>query len=520
MMLIYNFRPIVLKKRISKFYNLKNNLLFYLLLFQSIQLVYSKNSYRVDHHLDVLGETEWESIPIKLNRKSKLDSFYSNIKSIYNKSIKNPYNKFMSSGHHEYETADIVDEAKLKNEEDNSLKGNAAFQIDFNCKIKDLKICKKAETNFNKAANAISEVLVIYSGPILINATLISFCELAHPDGSACNADDPTRRKLGQAYPYSSYPAKAVDPEDGDTDAYLYPQALLRQLNIVSDLPDFQSYDITAEFNADVNWYFEEDEDDRIDDDQHDFFYVATHELIHGLGFISSWRTLLDLQFEYLTPRAKVGVARGEDIIMGWYQMQIFDKYIQLNKTGTYLKDMGKKIMSYENTGEMIKQDPWLDGFHSSESGQVAQEVYDLATSGKNVFSIKSIDNDLITYLQTIKSKFVAGTCMGHIDNDEYTNKPDFLLRPYVPKGEDVDDLIEKGSFSYLSKEEKKHKELWNKTAFGPHLLAILETIGWPTKYHPERRVVEVLNGGPLRNINTTWNVIIIFFVSLYLILF
>jgi len=520
MMLIYNFRPIVLKKRISKFYNLKNNLLFYLLLFQSIQLVYSKNSYRVDHHLDVLGETEWESIPIKLNRKSKLDSFYSNIKSIYNKSIKNPYNKFMSSGHHEYETADIVDEAKLKNEEDNSLKGNAAFQIDFNCKIKDLKICKKAETNFNKAANAISEVLVIYSGPILINATLISFCELAHPDGSACNADDPTRRKLGQAYPYSSYPAKAVDPEDGDTDAYLYPQALLRQLNIASDYPDFQSYDITAEFNADVNWYFEEGEDDRIDDDQHDFFYVATHELIHGLGFISSWRTLLDLQFEYLTPRAKVGVARGEDIVMGWYQMQIFDKYIQLNKTGSYLKDMGKKIMSYGNNGEMIKQDQWLEGFHLSESGQVAQEVYDLATSGKNVFSIMSLDHDLITYLQTIKSKFVAGTCMGHIDNDEYTNKPDFLLRPYVPKGEDVDDLIEKGSFSYLSEEEKKHKEIWYKTAFGPHLLAILETIGWPTKTHPERRLVEVINSGPSRFINNTWNALIILFVSLYMILF
>jgi len=44
-------------------------------------------------------------------------------------------------------------------------------------------------------ANAISDVFNVYSGPILINATLISFCEIAHPDGSACNADDPTRSK-------------------------------------------------------------------------------------------------------------------------------------------------------------------------------------------------------------------------------------------------------------------------------------------------------------------------------------
>jgi len=372
-------------------------------------------------------------------------------------------------------------------------------------------------------ANIISKIFYIYSGPILINATLTSFCELAHPDGSACNADDSTRRKLGQAYPYSSFPAKAVDPEDGDTDIYLYPQALLRQLDIVSDYPDFNEYDIIAEFNSDVNWYFDkedEDNDGRIDDDQHDFLYVAIHELVHGLGFISSWRTLLDLDFHYLTPRAKQGIARNEDIVLGWYQMQIFDKYIQLNKTGAYLKDMGKKIMLYENSGNMIKQDEWLEGFHKSESGQVAQEVYDLATSDKNVFSIMSIDNDLVTYLQTIKKKFVAGTCMGHLDNDEYTNKPDFLLRPYVPKGEDIDDLIEKGSFSYLSEEEKSRKELWHKTAFGPHLIAIMETIGWPTKYHPQRRKVEVISGSLSRYIKSSWSFLFTIFITLFLILY
>jgi len=349
-----NFWHTVLKRpQHSKIYNIMRNIFLNILILQYIQLVSSKKSYRVDHHLNVLGNTEWETVPINLKGKSKLTTLYTNVKSIYNKSIGNPFNKYMSIGNHEYETADTpiqtVEEpvqSLTNNKLDNELvglQGKDAFKIDFNCKIKNSDVCRKAENEFNRAANAISQVLMIYSGPILINATLISFCELAHSDGSACNADDPTRRKLGQAYPYSSFPAKAVYPEDGDTDSYLYPQALLRQLVIDSDFPDFQSYDITAEFNADVNWYFEEDENDRIDDDQHDFFYVATHELIHGLGFISSWRTLLDMPFEYLTPRAKVGVAKGENIIMGWYQMQIFDKYIQLNKTGSYLKEMGKK---------------------------------------------------------------------------------------------------------------------------------------------------------------------------------
>ena len=66
----------------------------------------------------------------------------------------------MSAGPHEYETADTINKSELKNEEENSLKGNAAFQIDFNCKIKDLKICKKAEANFSKAGKILIIILI------------------------------------------------------------------------------------------------------------------------------------------------------------------------------------------------------------------------------------------------------------------------------------------------------------------------------------------------------------------------
>ncbi|OUM61723.1 hypothetical protein PIROE2DRAFT_12223 [Piromyces sp. E2] len=519
-------RPVSLQNRNLKSYHFFiNNIIFYIIVSQAIQIVLAKKSYRVDHRISILNDAQWETVPITLKGKSKFDTIYSNVKSIYKKSIINPFNKYIT--HQVYESESKIVE-NTENENNNNeeyqprLKGEEAFQIDFSCNFStDAKTCRKAENTIKKATDVLSKVLYIYSGPILINATFSSFCELTHPDGSACNADDPSRRKLGQAYPYSSYPAKAVDPVDGDTDTYLYPQALLRQLNIVSDdKPDFQNYDITAEFNSDVNWYFEENEDDRIDDDQHDFLYVAVHELIHGLGFISSWKTPLSMDFHYLTPRAKMGVARNEDVILGWYQMQIFDKYIQFNKSGLYLKDMGKKIMQYENSGEMIRQDAWLEGFHKSEAGQVAQEVYDLATAGKNVFSITSEENNLVTFLQTFENKFLVGTCMGHLDNDEYTNKPDFLLRSYVPKGEDIDDLIQKGSYSYLSKEEKSRKDQWQKTAFGPHLISVMETIGWPTKYHPERRKVEIVNGSLSRYVRNPWNLLIIFFATICVILF
>jgi hypothetical protein len=451
------------------------------------------------------------------------------MKYIYNKTIVNPYKKFMSN-RHAYDTEEIIegnDEIPIIDTEVNvippRLKGDEAFQITFNCEIKNTGICRKAEKDFKDAAYKIAEVVNIYAGPILINATLTSFCELAHPDGSACNADDPTRRKLGQAYPYASHPAKAVNPSDGDTDIYLYPQALFKQLNIVSKgVPDYAEYDITAEFNSDVNWYFHNQNTDRIDDEQHDFVYVAIHELVHGLGFITSWRDLFeDMQLKYLAPRVITATKGSENVIMGWQHMQIFDKYIQMNKTGAYLKDRGKVIMEYGNNNEIVSQIDWIDGFHKSQSGQLAQEIYDIATSGKRVFTVESIDKDITTYLHTIKGNFVAGTCIGHLDDDEYTNKPDFLLRPFVRKGEDIDDLIEKGSFAYMSEIEKARKELWWMSPFGPHLLSILEMIGWPTTYHPERREVEYVDAGLSRYVKNTYlNFFIILSISLCMILF
>jgi len=391
-MLLNNFWYTTNQKSKSKtFYIFVKSIVFYFILLKSIQSVHARNSYRIDHRLNILDdETDWVYVPTKINEESKWKSISSNIKHAYKKNIVNPYRKFMST-HHAYDEEIIEgnDENPVINTDVKiippCLKGEEAFQITFNCEIRNSGICRKAEKDFKDAAYMISNVINIYSGPILINATLVSFCELAHPDGSACNVNDESRRKLGQAYPYASHPAKAVNPSDGDTDIYLYPQALFKQLNIVSKgTPDYAEYDITAEFNSDVNWYFHYQNTDRIDDEQHDFMYVAIHELVHGLGFITSWKNLFDdIKLKYLGPRLITATKGNENVIMGWQHMQIFDKYVQINKTGAFLKDRGKVITSYGNNNEIVPQLEWIEGFHKSQSGQLAQEVYDLATSGK-----------------------------------------------------------------------------------------------------------------------------------------
>ncbi|KAJ3336409.1 hypothetical protein HDU93_002879, partial [Gonapodya sp. JEL0774] len=46
-------------------------------------------------------------------------------------------------------------------------------------------------------------------------------------------------------------------------------------------------FDIRALFNADMSWWFQGD--GAMGSSQFDFETVATHEFLHGLGFLSGW---------------------------------------------------------------------------------------------------------------------------------------------------------------------------------------------------------------------------------------
>lgn len=59
---------------------------------------------------------------------------------------------------------------------------------------------------------------------------------------------------VGQAYPTVSY--LMTDPTDNVT--RMYPQAILKQyIHQLPGQPEWTTYDISAQFNSDVQWYFE-----------------------------------------------------------------------------------------------------------------------------------------------------------------------------------------------------------------------------------------------------------------------
>lgn len=60
------------------------------------------------------------------------------------------------------------------------------------------------------------------------------------------------RRTLGNAIPSNYFRAKA---DEGDTNWWMYPQALVKQLEPDKSLL-YGEYDIAAKFNADFPFYF------------------------------------------------------------------------------------------------------------------------------------------------------------------------------------------------------------------------------------------------------------------------
>ena len=65
--------------------------------------------------------------------------------------------------------------------------------------------------------------------------------------------------------------------------------------------PQIAPYDIQAIFNSKMDYWFEGDPVPMLAT-QIDILYVVLHELVHGLGFVSSWDDYLEIQA--LTPRS------------------------------------------------------------------------------------------------------------------------------------------------------------------------------------------------------------------------
>jgi hypothetical protein len=118
-----------------------------------------------------------------------------------------------------------------------------AFKIDFTCYASNY-ICQQARQAFDRAGTIISQAIA-FTMPVTVNATFVPFCRTL---GECPNGRLVT---LG-----GSYPARTVALAQGDGIVRLYPQALVKQMEL-DPHPTYGPYDIVSLFNAEAPFWFE-----------------------------------------------------------------------------------------------------------------------------------------------------------------------------------------------------------------------------------------------------------------------
>ncbi|CAG8448639.1 2160_t:CDS:2 [Diversispora eburnea] len=349
---------------------------------------------------------------------------------------------------------EVIDCPPVKNDNEPKVKRKIQnfFKVDLNCRH-TAAVCNKIKKAFDDAGKEISKVLKLKK-QINVNATYESFSY------SESNL-------LG-----SAYPARNVFLISDDKITRLYPQALVKQFSL-NVHPAYNSHDINARFNADFDWYFKANNVE-IKPNQYDFYVVILHELLHGLGFISSWNTYLETStYQPITGLTPNYYFYGNKF--GGFVENIFDRYLKLIENN-------KKIPLSDYTAQLNKSVPSLTPFNtdlgfttivkSSPKWKYAKSALKAATSNKLLFTPAkraSWKNDI--YLEASLKPFVSGSSISHVSQSRYRKTSDFVMTYQQFPGESEKFLIRRGGNF--------------RSPIGPRIISILESIGYATDAYP-----------------------------------
>ncbi|CAI2167408.1 3557_t:CDS:2 [Funneliformis geosporum] len=339
------------------------------------------------------------------------------------------------------------------------------IQVNLDCQLNDQVKCNKVENTFKLAGEIINYALVLNT-PIIVNAI---FRPLGNP------------KVLGGAAA-----SRLISiPDDEDNTERLYPQALVKQLGLQIPIVKFASSDIIAQFNSLKDWYFPDDEGS-IRPDQNDILNTVLHELIHGLGFFSSWKNYLDEQLQSptsgLTPifssgsNATSNLPFGSFEFTGFYET-IFDKFIMINNDGKQekLSMLANELNQFSGKNKLFTHlSSFNDEFRNSPQYEAAKKMLSLSmVKNSLIFMPKGttkINDGLI--LETSLGTYATGSSIVHVDYNKYSRDSDFLMIYNSVAGISMNDLI---------------KKTGNRTgtAIGPKLLKALNSIGYTLADNP-----------------------------------
>ncbi|CEP18243.1 hypothetical protein [Parasitella parasitica] len=440
------------------------------------------------------------------------------------------------------------------------------IQVKLYCEI-DTDYCTKVEHSLILAASSFSQVVNL-KNKIVFQASYYSFCH------NSCS-----NSTYGWGTPSSQFTLISLNEADPN---FIYPQALAKQLTLFTDSSNWANYDVAIDINHDMYmnavdydkipdwngtgvppkggfWY---SNDSPIEDYQVDLEYIILHQMIHGLGMVSSWAPyfsdrnspfqkllkgliLPDDSLKVMTPSLYwfIKHSSGPAYVTGFQPNMIFDKFLNLtipakNET-TWLGQFGFELQSFCVSEDKAFILNFMNAFlNNATQSSRAKSIYVSMAQPKTLSFKFSANCENSTYYtnaylnQTYSSMqlmtgpnvledntlteealYRPGISTSHVD-DSYANTPDFLMTHNFSSGKTLQQLIDD---AYSNIPEIKynitraiqvnvtaaqnitvgnHTALVNvtttelrdqtteyiyKSAIGPGILRILETIGYST---------------------------------------
>lgn len=175
-----------------------------------------------------------------------------------------------------------------------------------------------------------------------------------------------------------------------------------------------------------------------------DHRYVILHEIIHGLGFSSSWSTYIPgatagAYIPLVTPWYNFITQPDNSVIVdGCNALTIFDKFIYSKVSG---RSLTQSYIIMIDQGLATKGQPfqqWAKLFDKTAAVTEARKLYKYATTPG---SLELRIGEERIMLHTEYQKYRPGSSLTHVDQKQYTQTSTFLMRPEANEGATLDDM-------------------------------------------------------------------------------
>ncbi|KAJ9064121.1 hypothetical protein DSO57_1033724 [Entomophthora muscae] len=329
--------------------------------------------------------------------------------------------------------------------------GEGRVQFDFACNATAVE-CSQVKRVLFTAGECLDNVIVI-TNPIIVRASYHDFCRgNASCIPGAVGSASPNQIELG-----------------GNHKNYSYPQALVKQIGSERMVDGrIREYDIYMNLNSKykyqmvgkVNFTYEE----------FSLLGVVAHELLHGLGILSSFYTL-DFTQNLVKP-SHVTDANGQLR----FTENIFDSHLYIRETEKPLSSIIDKLNSLpkitkpQNESALLYP-PYIEPI---------TELSTLLTTPNSIYFLTN-DNSKV-YIETGLKQYSPGSTLHHLDQSYIVTKDSEMIF-YTKRGEGNDSIS-----SYLG---------WYTAPYGPLTIQILATLGYtlkkPTWGHSLGGIIQLL---------------------------